>query len=74
MVIHVSELSNPILVWIREGSCIIHSAISNLKGAKGNCKECISVCWMLPMNQGEPDEYHYPVGEGKHTQPQGRTH
>ena len=41
MVIHVSELSNPILVCIREGSCIIGSTVSNLKGVKGNCKECV---------------------------------
>ena len=41
MVIHVLEMSNLILVCIREGSCIIGSTIGNLKGVKGNCKECI---------------------------------
>jgi hypothetical protein len=41
MVIHVLELSNPILVCIREGSRIIGSAIGNGKGVKGNCKELV---------------------------------
>jgi hypothetical protein len=36
MVIHVSELSNPILVCIREGSRIRGSTIGNCKGVKGD--------------------------------------
>jgi hypothetical protein len=36
MVIHVLEMGNTIFVCIREGLCIIGSAIGNLKGAKGN--------------------------------------
>jgi hypothetical protein len=34
MVIHVSELCNPILVWIREGLHIGGSAIFNCEGVK----------------------------------------
>jgi hypothetical protein len=42
MVIHVLEMSNPILVCIWEGSRITASAIiSNLKWMKGSCEECI---------------------------------
>jgi hypothetical protein len=48
MVIHVSELSNPILVCItREGSCIISPAIDNQKEVKGNHKECIYHEWVV---------------------------
>jgi hypothetical protein len=36
MVIHVLEMSNPILVCIREGSRIIGSTIGSCKGVKGN--------------------------------------
>jgi hypothetical protein len=36
MVIHVLELCNPVLVYIREGSYIGCSAIGNSKGVKGD--------------------------------------
>jgi hypothetical protein len=41
MVIHVLEMSDLILVCIGEGSCNTGYTISNLKGMKGNCKECV---------------------------------
>jgi hypothetical protein len=47
MVMHVSEMSNPILVCIREGMCIIGSTIGILKGVKGNCKEHIYCAWVV---------------------------
>ena len=40
-VIHISELSNRILVCITEGSHIVRSTVSNLKGVKGNCNESV---------------------------------
>jgi hypothetical protein len=52
MVIHVSELCNPILVCIREGLCIRGSAIGNGKGVKGDCSEhvdCAPVAGFSPQ-------------------------
>jgi hypothetical protein len=40
-VIHISELNNLILVCIREGSHIISSTVSNLKGMIWNCNESV---------------------------------
>jgi hypothetical protein len=47
MVIHVLEMSNLIHVCIIEGLHIIGSAIGNLKGVKGNCKEWIYCAWVV---------------------------